>query len=466
MAGTASQQLDDDDAARLGMDTPENPMVVTAVVRLDGPLDVETLLRLIDERIFVHEHMRARVVREGLLRRGRWREVPASARHHVTHVELTNARRSPDALADLVSDLMTRTLDPSSSPWHLWLVDGATPGSTLVFRIHHALADGIALLGLLFSFSDEGAVLGGPRAPLMRSAHEPPPLSPSARGAFALRANAADTTRPSASAFVRRAAELARLFVRRADAAPVRAPLSGHKRIAWTAPIDLALMRRAAHVADAHINDLWLGILAGALRELGHGAATTGTHGPSPVHALVPVALRHASHEMGNDFVSVFVRLPVEVASPIERVHAARDAMRVARAHEGVGLGRLLVAGASIVGKHAERAAVRALSHKASLVATNLAGPPVPLHVAGREIAEIVFASPAPGSVALTANAFSYAGQLRVTIASDVARVPDPTRVARVVEAHARATIAALLALEDASATATASRPADVTARI
>jgi len=44
------------------------------------------------------------------------------------------------------------------------------------------------------------SVLGGPTAPLMRSAHEPPPLPmPSARGAFALRANAGEQQPDSAS---------------------------------------------------------------------------------------------------------------------------------------------------------------------------------------------------------------------------------------------------------------------------
>jgi len=49
--------------------------------------------------------------------------------------------------------------------------------------------------------SASASPLGGPTAPLMRSAHEPPPLPPpSAGSAFALRANAVDGERPSTSA--------------------------------------------------------------------------------------------------------------------------------------------------------------------------------------------------------------------------------------------------------------------------
>jgi hypothetical protein len=119
--------------------------------------------------------------------------------------------------------------------------------------------------------------------------------------------------------------------------------------------------------------------------------------------------------------------------------------MKEAREQAGVALGQTLVAGATLLGQYVERLAVGVLSRKASLVATNLAGPPAPLHLGGRLITDVMFAAPAPGSIALSANAFSYGGKLRVTIASDAAVVSDPARIARLFDEHARSMITSLL---------------------
>lgn len=419
MHRAAATRLDPEDIARLGMDTAENPMVVTALVRLDGPIAWEELLALVDARILSRPRMRARIVRAGIFTRWpSWREEPTTVHDHVSRITLAPLPASDQDLADLASDLMSRPLDPARAPWRLWLVDG-TEGCTLVFRVHHALADGLSLLRLLFEVSDEGTSMDAP------SPSPPVSRAKDARG------------RPILSSLK----ALSRLVGRHADPrSPLRSgPPCGRKRIAWTESMDVASLGAAAHAVDAHINDVFLGALAGALSELGPAA------GDAVVHALVPVALAHDDRELGNRFVSLFVPMPRGALSPADRVRAARDAMKEARAHAGVSLGRVLVAGASILGHRAERLAVGRLSRKASLVASNLSGPPVPLHVGGRRITDILFAAPAPGSIALSANAFSYEGKLRITIATDTAVLPDPRRVAELVQEHARRIIASIM---------------------
>lgn len=165
------------------------------------------------------------------------------------------------------------------------------------------------------------------------------------------------------------------------------------------------------------------------------------------MHALVPVALPHAQGALGNRFASLFVPLPIDVAGEVDRVLAARDGMREARAASGVELGRSLVGAAFALRQHVGRIGVRLLSRRATLVLSNLAGPPAALHVGGRRIESIVFAAPTSGSLALSASAFSYEGQLRVTIATDTAVVADPWSVVELFEDEMRATLAALLAL-------------------
>ena len=424
--------LDPEDAARLWMDTPANPMIVTALLRLDGRLDFATFTELAAARALTRDRLRARIVPlSPILRfaRPRWRD----DRHieiarHVDHVRLPPGS-GEEELALAVSRIASEPLDRTRPLWRMWLIDGGRGPSSIAVRIHHVIADGVALLGILYGFSDEGAGVTLPARPTPTRARTPRDRSFSREG-LAHRA----------SGLVR----MARLAGRPAD---TRAALTGRphgeKALAWSTAFDVESVRGAAHRAGAHVNDVVLGALAGAVRML---VVTRGEHPPrEQVHALVPVALPHQDGALGNRYASMFVRLPIEVADPIARVTAARAAMQAARAQAGVEVGRSLVSAAYALGAHIEHVGVRLLSHKASLVVSNVAGPTEPLHVGGRRLTSIAFASPTCGSLALSASAFSYAGALRVTIATDTAVMPDPWPFARLFEEEMRKTIAALL---------------------
>lgn len=63
---------------------------------------------------------------------------------------------------------------------------------------------------------------------------------------------------------------------------------------------------------------------------------------------------------------------------------------------------------------------------RVSLVMTNVPGPERTLYLAGREIAGVMFWVPQSGRVGLGISIFSYAGSLRIGVASDAHLVPDP----------------------------------------
>ena len=49
------------------------------------------------------------------------------------------------ALQELVADLVSTPLDRSQPLWHFHFVDGYGHGSAIVARVHHCIADGMAL---------------------------------------------------------------------------------------------------------------------------------------------------------------------------------------------------------------------------------------------------------------------------------------------------------------------------------
>jgi hypothetical protein len=404
-------KLDREDAARLFMSTRANPMVVTAVLELEGRLPEVELREIVRDRILVHERFRNRIHVPLLpLRAPHWDDDTSfDLDRHVTRTALGHG----EELSHLVSELASRPLDPRHPRWHLWLVDRAGAGSALVLRIHHAIADGVALLGVLFGVSDEGA-----------GTWVPPTIVPPSKT-------------PPDEDIASRALSLARTLARRPDAPPALAGRLGtKKRVAWTTPLDLARVREAAHAARARVNDFVLAALTGALRLwlARHASLTT-----DAIHALVPVALPGDGAELRNHYASVFVPLPVHVASRTDRIRLIGEAMQDARAHGGLSMGRTLVGVAGALGGRLEQAGVRYFATKASLVASNVPGPPVKLHLGGHTIDSIVFASPAPGSIALSASVFSYAGALRLTIYADARLVPDARAITHDFEAEVAA---------------------------
>lgn len=390
------------------MSTARNPMVVTAILRLRGRLPLEELRALVTERAFALPRLRARV------------EVPRLGAPH--WVEQNDLRAEDHAVARApVQDerALARSIDaivaeplPAARPlWRLSAID-EPEGTTIVAQIHHALADGNALLGVLFALSDEGA------------GFQPPPTAP-LRASF------------SASSWLHRLASARKT----ARPAPLARPLGGHKRLAWTGPLPLRALRDRAHAAEARVNDVLLASIAGAVREhlLVRSARPT-----APLLALVPIALPHAGGA-GNHFTSAFVPLPVHLDDPSARLASAREAMRVARARAGVGLGRVLLLGTSLtsaiggrIGGFLERAGVLVASRGVTLVASDLVGPPSELHLGGRPIRSVLFASPVPGSVPIAISAFGYAGHVGVTVAVDDAVVGDPWELCEQLELQLR----------------------------
>ncbi len=387
------------DAARLWMSSRENPMVVTAVLPLDGALPLVDLRRLLRERLLVHPRFRSRIELPPVpWEPPRWHEVAdLDLDRHVGRLALP--RGSTDAAVErAVSGLASTPLSIRRPPWRAWVIDGSGQGSVVVVRVHHAIADGMALLGVLFAVSDEGE--GTFPAPRDDDDDHRPKFT--------------RASLPAPRALARGAGALGRIVLRGADhGITLEGPLSPHKRVAWSRPVDVAAVKRTAHERDAHVNDLVLAALSGAMRR------SLSTPPSKPLHALVPVALGPATGDLGNRYASVFVDLPVHIEHPDERLSAVRESSQVARSGAGLSLGNALVDVFGAVGGVARRAGVKLLSRRASVVESNVAGPPMPLHVGGRAITALRFAAPAPGAIPMSASVASYAGGLSLTVMAD-----------------------------------------------
>ncbi len=144
------------DAAWLHMDRPSNLMVINSVLLFDEPVDWNRVREIIQRRLVdVYPRFRQRAVESRLpLRPPKWEDDPDFAiEHHLHHLALP-APGDDAALQDFVGDLMTMPLDRSRPLWHTYMIDGYGAGAAMICRMHHCIADGIALARVMLSLTD------------------------------------------------------------------------------------------------------------------------------------------------------------------------------------------------------------------------------------------------------------------------------------------------------------------------
>lgn len=437
------------DSAWLRMEDPTNLMMVTGVLLFDERLDQRRLRAVIEERLLAFPRFRQRV-QEAPFGVGApsWEtDQRFDLDYHLRRVALPEPG-DQSALEAFVSDEMSTPLDFTKPLWQFVVVEH--PGGTaLVSRIHHAIADGIALVRVLLSLTDETA-----RPKRRRPAHSPDLEAGSgssllraggwlAQTGFGLVREPGQAMR-AAGFGVDAAATLARVALMPADPqTALKGPLGVMKRAAWSEPIPLADVKAAGARAGGTINDVLVTAAAGAMRRYlaGRGDDVDGLD----VRATVPVNLRplDEAHRLGNQFGLVFLALPLGVEDPDERLAEVKRRMDELKSslQPVVALGTLTAIG--YLPMALQPLPLQFFGSKASLVLTNVPGPREPLYLAGKPLRRVMFWVPQSARLGLGISILSYAGEVMVGVASDAGLVPDPRAIVGAFHAELGALIAA-----------------------
>ena len=411
------------DAAWLGMEDPTNLMMVTGVLTLDGPVDIKRLRTLLDKRLAPFGRFHQRVVRPRT--RGglpHWKdEERFDIDNHVSHIALPTPG-GDRALRKLVSELMSTPLDMTKPMWQVHLVDGYDGASVVIARIHHSIADGIALVRVMLSLTD--ATQAPPRG-RRRGEHTNTNSGGPLDWLPAAMKVVTDPGRIAEGAY-----RLGRLVVLPPDPPTVfKGELGRRKRAAWSKAVPLDDFKAIGKAFGATVNDVLVATATGALRRYleQRGEPIDGLE----IRASVPVNLRplEDAHKMGNSFGLVFLTLPVGVADPLQRLRAIKKEMdELKRSPEAlIAFGVLNVMGFAPV--EVERLGLRFFGSKATAVLTNVPGPRDPLYLAGRKLERAMFWVPQSGHLGLGISILSYAGGVMLGVATDEGLVPDPEKI-------------------------------------
>jgi diacylglycerol O-acyltransferase / wax synthase len=455
-----AQRMSSADAAWLHMDQPTNLMVVTAALWFDEPVDWERVRKVVKARLVERFPRFRQLVVEGRapLSGPHWEEDPHFDLDLHLHRAALPDRGDSAALQELVADLMATPLDHSKPLWQFHFVDGYGDGAAIVARLHHCIADGLALARVLLSLTDEEPDVGiapsekrkadggrrGPLGALMQPAAD---VLATARGAAAgLAHETIEVVRhPSdlidlAASAREDAAALAKVLVARDDPrTPLKGELGVAQRVAWSAPIPLDEVKSMGHATGTTVNDVLLTAITGALRRYlrAHDALV------DELTAIVPFNLRPLDEplpaELGNRFGLVFLPLPIGIGNRRRRLREIhRRMVKIKHSPEGaISYGMLEAIGRTPV--QLEERLIDLFSAKGTAVMTNVPGPPQPVYLAGTEIRGVLVWAPCSGSVSMSVSIFSYAGEVTIGLMVDAGLVPDPEQIVSACESEVEA---------------------------
>jgi WS/DGAT/MGAT family acyltransferase len=325
--------------------------------------------------------------------------------------------------------LAQRRLDPARPLWQLWLMPGLPERRVgALFKMHHAMADGMAGVAFFGALLDLAPDAPAPVAP----AWTPTPVPTSGellrdnlrrRGQGLGRALAGIGHPSRTLSAARRTLPAWREFLteQRAPRTSLNRPIGVARQLAIVHS-RLEFAKQIAHTYGAKVNDVVLTAVAGGLRQL---LASRGEDIQElTLRAMVPISLHHEQpgQSSGNQDGWMIVPLPLGEPDPVRRLHliAAETAQRkhVARPRTGSG-----VSGSPLLQRGFLRGFARQRLMNTSV--TNVPGPPVPLYLAGARLLELVPLVSLMGNLTLVVAALSYAGELNLTAVADRDTCPD-----------------------------------------
>ncbi|EXI85383.1 MAG: putative diacylglycerol O-acyltransferase [Candidatus Accumulibacter regalis] len=450
---TVRERVSHVDTAWLRMDRPENLMQIVGVMIFVGRIDAARLKRTLAKRLLRYRRFRqiATLDADGAC----WvDDADFDIDRHLRH-SLLPAPSGKHELQKFVAEMASEPLNPARPRWEFNLVELADGNSALVARIHHAIADGIALIGVMNTLTDERSdAPEDDRQPTQSGANDSgdsdagnvlwrwalAPLTDVTQGVLSVGGQLwgqylglrkqpgaiADYARVAAAI----AEEIGRLALLPGDSQTRFKGQPGTvKRVAWSEPASLAEIKACGKLLGCSVNDTLLSCVAGALR--GYLVAKGERVENTEIRVMVPVNLRAPddAETLGNRFGLVALELPIGIANPLARLYAIRARMAALKGSYQALLTFALLGATGMAPSFVEEQVLKVLASKTTAVMTNVPGAQQARYLAGARIDQQMVWVPQAGDIGMGVSVLSYDGRVQFGLLTDKTMVDDPQNI-------------------------------------
>jgi len=441
------------DTAWLRMDNDVNLMLIVGVWLMAPAITIEQARERIASKLLKYDRFHQKVVVDTVGAQWVLDEDFDIARHVVVEtLPRRKGRSARQALQKRCAELATTPLDPAYPLWQFHLVEHYEGGSALICRIHHCIADGIALMSVTLSITDGGGEPPARAQPAEEDLHEGDwladavikPLTEFTVKAIGMYGNGvtrsidmlAHPQQPllgsldMAKSGYQVLSDVAALALMPDDSPTMlKGKPVGKKVVAWNEPMPLEIVKTISKGLNCSINDVLLSCVAGAIGQYlrDHGEDPTGKE----IRAMVPVNLRpvEKAWQLGNRFGLAPLVLPIGIENPIERVYAVRRRMDELKGSYQPLLAFAILAMSGLFIKPVQDLVTGMFAKKTTAVMTNVPGPAKPLMFCGSTLKQSIFWVPQSGDIGLGISIFSYAGGVQFALISDRKLCPEPQNI-------------------------------------
>ncbi|MGF0225107.1 WS/DGAT domain-containing protein [Dietzia natronolimnaea] len=467
----------------LMMDRPDNLMYINSVMWFSEIPDWDAVTEAIATRMVEpHPVFRRVPVREG--RRWYWQDDPDfDISRHLVRRRLPAPGGRAEAEAH-VAEQMGLQLPDDRPIWRAEFIEGyhghggEQEGALLLFRVQHGMVDGVRLTQLVLGLCDRDDDDPLPSVGRQLSSGGGGILGAVGHAGAGLAKDSLGIARGLAGATIRFPVTLARLT--RDVVAPggelTRVPTrvvesladtidptntttntyrsvfrllfeprspelswSGHaharKKVSWVTGVDLAAVKRVAAVHDTTVTSVMIAAVSKALTRY---LDDRGDRRVSDINLMVPVSVTPSTddlpEELGNHITLILMRLPLGIDDADELIEAITTSMTRVRYSFEPHITFATMLSVAVTPTAVQHAVIDLFANKTVGQLTSVPGPVSTVRLAGTPVEGMLGWVPMSGDQALGICIFSYDGTVSVGIATDAELVPDPGRVAEMIE--------------------------------
>jgi len=450
------------------MDDPTNTMVITAVLEFEGIIDINKFRELWEEKIMTYNRFKQKVVFPfGRLGPAFWKDDPYfDINAHLTRVALPFPG-TRDILQRMISELTSTQLDKNKPLWHIHIIENYNETDSVLFiRFHHSIADGIALVRLLLNTTTPEpnlSVKGKNRSIKINTEPEDSSIlqkifnfmvNPIIFTMNAMKAAVSVTGKIAETAIdeglmvladpsyafkminlfkeiaIESSLTLGRLALMPNDAqTALKGKVGVQKSVCCSEPFPVSDIKKIGRHFDATINDILMSSVAGALRK--YFQEKNDDLDDAEFRVAIPVNIRPfiPEIELGNKFSLVFLKLPLFIDDPIERLNEVKNRMTAIKGSTEPFISYQALKGLGALPAKLTKLGAQIFNKKITGVLTNVPGPRQHLYLTDKKMTNQIFWVPRGGNASIGISIFSYAGNVTLGVCTDTGLAPDPQKI-------------------------------------
>ncbi len=353
-------------------------------------------------------------------------------------------------LADLAGYLHEQKLDRRRALWEMWFIEGVEGGKSAIYmKTHHALMDGVKgtdLSVILCDLEPEPTSLPAPIATSGSTEPAPSEISHALEGLGNLVRLPGQVAAYGFQALRRAANMIPHVYENGTDGLPTTAPrlsfngeLGPHRRFACTS-IALDDVKAIKDAAGVKLNDVAIEICGSAMRKY---AERNGEEIEGSLAVSCPVSTRESGDtESANRIASMIVSCASDVEEPLHRLRAINGSAAAAKEVTARARQTPIASVGEVFPPSIVNLGFRALSGlaeytgtlPANAVVSNVAGPPIPLYIAGARVHRVFPISVLAATQGLNFTAVSFVGRFDIGVTVDPELVPDAWQLAECID--------------------------------